>query len=128
MRNDVKWWLRRYFFYLTVLVALWIPAQLVILFFGVPLSAYLHFGGDVAWHLPPPEHMFKYWLTPVVMGLIVGTVMVAHEWYLNTFGHPVKKAIYAILFCAVVWVFVFAVLIPWGRDMVPHLVNWWHGL
>lgn len=125
MRSDIKWWLRRYALWLNVYAAA-ILAMLVInhLLF-VPMLMYFSIG---EWVVVKPEKLFRDWLFPVSGGLIVGTVMVAHEWYLNTFGHPVKKAIYAILFCAVVWVFVFAVLIPWGRDMVPHLVNWWHGL
>ena len=125
MRSDVKWWLRRYALWLIAYVVAAILGMLAILLIIVPMLMYFSVG---EWVVEKPERLFRYWLIPAVIGLIVGTVMVAHEWYLNTFGHPVKKAIYAILFCAVVWVFVFAVLIPWGRDMVPHLVNWWHGL
>jgi hypothetical protein len=125
MRSDVKWWLRRYVFLLIVLVTAWIPVMMLVWFLIVPTLMYFTVG---EWVIDKPERIFRDWLAPVVIGLITSTGYVTYEWYLNTFGHPVKKAIYAILFCAVVWVFVFAVLIPWGRDMVPHLVNWWHGL
>jgi hypothetical protein len=125
MRDIMKWWLRRYAFLCLVLVVAWVPLILVLLFFIAPMGMYLSFG---EWVVDTPDKLFSYWLTPVVIGLIIATGMVAYEWYLNTFGHPVKKAIYAMLFCALVAVFVFAILIPWGRDMVPHLVTWWQGL
>lgn len=128
MKNHVKWWLRRYMFLLIVWAAALVPMQLFALFFGVPLGVYLHFGGEVAWQIPPLEHIFQYWLIPLTGGLTIATGFVTYEWYLNTFGNPIKKTIYAILFCGLVGVFNFGVLIPWGREMVPHLVNWWHGL